>query len=186
MASDAALIIQWDRLKHGVSRIAMPYSRLGSEKMDKTLAMKLLEQRKIPYEAVTYPIEERDAVRLAALFGVPPAQVFKTLVVDRPPRKPLLVLVPADRQLDLKKLAKALREKKLSMATQSAAEGLTGLEVGGISPLALMNRGFVMLADASIEQHAHVFVSAGKRGINLRVPVEGLLRLLRPRLIDVT
>ena len=149
--------------------------------------MKLLENRKIPFEAVTYPTTERDAEKLAELFGVPAAQVFKSLVVARAGReKPLLVLVPADRQLNLKKLAKAVGAKKLKMATHSEAERMTGLQVGGISPLALLNKGFAMLADRSIEAQTAVFVSSGKRGINLKVGVKELLALVNARLVDVT
>jgi Cys-tRNA(Pro)/Cys-tRNA(Cys) deacylase len=153
---------------------------------DKTLAMKLLEKQGVDFEVVTYPPTERDAEKLAVLFGVPAAEVFKTLVVGRNPQKPLLVMIPADRQLDLKKLAKAMGDKKLKMATHSEAERLTGLQVGGISPLALLNKGFVMLIDVSAENHTHVFVSAGQKGINLRVPVADLLRITRARKLDVT
>ncbi len=155
--------------------------------MEKTLAMKLLEQKKVPYEAVTYPTSERDAEKLAVLFGVDAAIVYKTLVVLRLTRgKPLLVLVAADRQLDLKLLAKAIGEKKLRMAKHTEAEKLTGLQVGGISPLALLNKGFQLLADTPIEQHSHVYVSSGKRGINLRVPVPALLAIINARIVSVT
>jgi Cys-tRNA(Pro)/Cys-tRNA(Cys) deacylase len=154
---------------------------------EKTLAMKLLEQKKVPFEAISYPPEEHDAEKLALLFGVPAAQVFKTLVVVREGnKKPLLVLTPADRQLDLKKVARALGEKKVQMALHSEAERLTGLQVGGISPLALLNRGFVICADATIRAQEAVWVSAGQRGINLRVPVAALLRLLNARIIEAT
>lgn len=154
---------------------------------EKTLAMKLLEQKKVPYTAVVYPPEEHDAEKLAARFGVPPAQVFKTLVVVRDGgKKPLLVLTPADRQLDLKKLAKAVGEKKVAMARHSEAEALTGLQVGGISPLALLNKGFAIYADATIQAQTHVYVSAGQRGVNLRVPTAELLRLINARVIDAT
>ncbi len=88
--------------------------------------------------------------------------------------------------LNLKKLAKAMGVKKLKMATHAEAECLTGLQVGGISPLALLNKGFVMVLDVSAENHSHVFVSAGQKGINLRVPVADLLRITRARKLDVT
>ncbi len=152
----------------------------------KTLAMKLLDKQQVPYDVVTYPPTERDAAKLADLFGVPAAEVFKSLVVVREPEKPLLVMVPADKQLDLKKLAQVVGAKKLKMATHADAERLTGLQVGGISPLALLNKGFVMFIDASAENHSHVFISAGQKGINLKVPVADLMRLTRARRADVT
>jgi Cys-tRNA(Pro)/Cys-tRNA(Cys) deacylase len=154
--------------------------------MQKTLAMKLLEGKKIPYEPFTYPTTERDAAVIATHFGVDPALVYKTLVVDRPaPQKPLLVLVAANRQLDLAKLARVTGDKKLKMATHGRAEELTGLQVGGISPLALLNQGFQVYLDDPARQLSHIFISAGQRGINLKVPVEPVAKLIRARYADV-
>lgn len=153
--------------------------------MDKTLAMKVLEGRKVAYEVVTYPTEERDAEAIARLLGVPPAELFKTLVVAREGQKPLLVMLPADRQLDLKKLAQATGDKKLHLATHAQAEALTGLQVGGISPLALLNKGFVVYLDDSATAHSHIYLSAGRRGLNLKAPVAALLAIVKPRLCSV-
>ncbi len=150
----------------------------------KTLAMKLLEKKKVDYTAHTYPTTERDAEKIAVHFGVKGGEVFKTLVVYRP-KKPLLIMLAANKQLDLKKLAKSVGEKKLKMATHAEAERLTGLQVGGISPLALLNKGFVMLADASISEQERVFISSGERGINLNLPVKDLLKITRAKVVDV-
>jgi Cys-tRNA(Pro)/Cys-tRNA(Cys) deacylase len=158
--------------------------------MQKTIAMKLLEGKRISYQAFTYPGAMKDAEAIAAEFGVPAGQVFKTLVVPAPkgaPRtvKPMLVMIPADRQLSLKKLAKVVRQKKLKMATHTQAEDLTGLQVGGISALALLNRGFAVYLDSSAHSYPEIFVSAGQRGINLKLPVADLASLTRARLVDV-
>ncbi len=157
---------------------------------EKTMAMKLLDQRKIPYEVVTYPKHERDAEVLALLyFDVEPASVFKTLVVQPAVgknKKPMLVLVPADQQLDLKKLAKVVGVKKLKLATHHEAEEMTGLQVGGISPLVLLNQGFTIFADSSIEQQDAIYVSSGEKGINLCVPRRPLVDLIKARIADVT
>lgn len=147
--------------------------------MEKTLAMKLLEGKKIVYEVVTYPDTERDAVQVAQALGVSPSQVFKTLVVTRSSGRPLLVMLPADRQLDLKQLAKVLKEKKLKMATHAEAEALTGLQVGGISALALLNRPFTIYLDAAARDYDQVYISAGKRGVNLKMAVEDLVKATR-------
>ena len=153
--------------------------------MQKTLAMRLLEGKGIEYEAVTYPSGERDALVVARHLGVPAAQVFKTLVVVRERGKAFLAIVPADRQLDLKKMAKLVGEKKLQMASHQQAEKMTRLKVGGISPLALINRGFDMVLDASAERFDAIYVSAGEKGINLRVPVEALIALTSARMLDI-
>lgn len=148
--------------------------------------MKLLEKRKIAFEIKTYPTSERDAEKIAVVFGVPPEQVYKTLVVVRGRGKPLLVMVAADRQLDLKKLAKSVGEKKLKMATHKEAEQLTKLQVGGISPLVLLNKGFDICADKLIQEQKDVFVSAGQRGINLKVGVSDLLKVTRAKVVEAT
>jgi Cys-tRNA(Pro)/Cys-tRNA(Cys) deacylase len=153
--------------------------------MEKTIAMKLLEGRKIPYTAHEYPDTERDAEQVAVHLGAPAAQVFKTLVVPRP-KKPILAIIPADRQLDLKKLAKVMGEKKLKMATHKEAEELTGLQVGGISPIALLNKGFVMVLENAGKEWTDIFVSSGKKGINLKVPVAALQKLTNARWADIT
>lgn len=153
--------------------------------MQKTQAMRLLEGKGVPYEAVTYPSDERDATMVAEHVGASPAQVYKTLVVVRQRGKPFLVMVPADRQLDLKKMAQAVGEKKLQMAGHEEAERLTRLEVGGISPLMLLNRGFEVVLDESARQHEQIYVSAGQKGINLKVPVDGLTSVTGARTLDV-
>ncbi|MDX1663205.1 MAG: aminoacyl-tRNA deacylase [Candidatus Promineifilaceae bacterium] len=151
----------------------------------KTIAMRLLEGKGIPYEAITYPDDERDAVRVAEHVGAPPHQVFKTLVVVRERGKPFLAMVPADSELDLKQMARAVGEKKLSMASHAEAERLTRLQVGGISALALINRGFDMVLDASAQQYEAIYISAGEKGIQIRVPVEGLVALTSAQLLSV-
>lgn len=154
--------------------------------MQKTLAMKLLEGKKIAYEPFTYPTSERDAEVIAQHFGVDPTLVYKTLVINRSaPQKPLLVMVAANRRLNLKKLAKFTGDKKLKMASHAEAEALTRLQVGGISPLALLNKGFQVVVDVPARELAHFFVSAGQRGINLKVPVKPVVKLVRGRYADV-
>lgn len=149
----------------------------------KTLAMKFLEGKKVPYTAYAYPSELRDAEEVATAVGFPAAEVFKTLVVPRPaPGKPILALLPAPRQLDLKKLAQTAGEKKLKMATQREAETLTGLQVGGISALALVNRGFDVYMDDSARDLAQIVISAGERGQQIRLATADFIKLTRARL----
>jgi Cys-tRNA(Pro)/Cys-tRNA(Cys) deacylase len=110
--------------------------------------------------------------------------VLKTLVVTRSQGKPILIMIPADRQLDLKTLAMELGEKKLAMAGHEEAERLTRLEVGGISALALLNRPFEILIDSSARECEHVYVSAGRKGTNLRVPLAGLVKVTGARWVS--
>jgi len=148
--------------------------------------MRVLEAQDIPYEVFAYPPTRHSALEVAELVGVPPSQVYKTLVIQRERGKPLLVMVAGDRQLDLKKLATAIDEKKLYMASQRDAERLTGLKVGGISALALLNRGFDILIDQVAAEQRQIYVSAGQRGTNLYLSVEDLVRVTGARLVEAT
>ena len=95
----------------------------------------------------------------------------------------MLVIIPGPATLDLKALAKATGYKKVKMATHDQAESLTGLLTGGISPLALIGKGFdIYLADEA-RQHATIAVSAGQRGANVELGVKELIKLTNARLI---
>jgi Cys-tRNA(Pro)/Cys-tRNA(Cys) deacylase len=157
--------------------------------MQKTIAIKLLEGKKIKHEVVSYPDHMRDAEAIAVELNVPAGQVFKTLVVLPPgttgrAARPLLVMLPADRQLNLKKLAKAVGAKKLQMATHAEAEKMTGLQVGGISALALINRGFSIYLDELARTYEQIFVSAGQRGVDIKLAVTDLIRVTGARFVD--
>ena len=148
--------------------------------------MRLLEARKIPYEVFTFSPEIHSAVGVAEAMSLPPDQVYKTLVVLRARGKPLLIMIAADRELDLKRVAQAVGEKKVRMALHSEAESLTGLQVGGISALALLSRPFDVFIDRPATELSHVLVSAGQRGIDLRLAVPDLIRVTRARVIEAT
>lgn len=98
----------------------------------------------------------------------------------------MLVLVPGDRSVDLKRLAAALGEKKLRAATQREAEALTGLPVGAISALALLHRRFTVYLDRSTERWAEagIYVSGGQRGLSVRLRPADLLALTGGRCVD--
>jgi Cys-tRNA(Pro)/Cys-tRNA(Cys) deacylase len=145
----------------------------------KPLAVRLLEQRKVPHEVVVFDDGIRSAVEVARAAGLEPRMVYKTLVVehDPPKGKPLLVMVPADSGIDLKVLAQAVGTKKLRMASHRDAERITGLKVGGISALALRARGFPVYLDVRAVELGEVLVSAGQRGWDVRLSVGDLVAL---------
>ncbi len=160
--------------------------KMAAVKTEKTNAMRALDARSIRYDVYTFSPDIHSAIGVAAELGIPPAEVYKTLVVVRPTRKPVLVLVAGDCTIDLKRVAKAVGEKRVRMATHREAEALTGLRVGGISALALLARPFDVLVDSPSLDLSHVLVSAGKRGINLRIAVPDLLQVTGGRVIDAT
>jgi Cys-tRNA(Pro)/Cys-tRNA(Cys) deacylase len=148
---------------------------------------RLLDARKIPYTAYELPAEKFGATETARLLDVEPASVFKSIVVTRDrPRKPLLVVIPGTSNVDLKLLASALSEKKVYLPTEREAEELTGLQAGGISPLALINKGFQVVVDDSANNYTEIHVSGGQRGLNIKLPVSDLIKLTNARLASVS
>ena len=150
--------------------------------MIKNNVTRMLESRGIPYQAFELPIEKIGAIEAAQILGIDPELVFKTIVVERKGgAKPILALVPGPREVDLKALARALDEKKVRLSTQKGAEQLTGLQAGGISPLALINRGFEVVIDQTAERQNDIYVSGGQRGLNVRLPTKDLIDLTHAR-----
>ena len=149
-------------------------------------SMRLLEQHDVPYEAVHFEDSIHDAELLAEAVGVPAFMVYKTLVVDTGEKKPLLALIAADCKLDLKKLAKAAGFKKLAMASHANAEKWTGLLTGGISPLMLMDKNWRVFIDQPATELQQILLSAGQRGLNLRLPTNDLLRVLSPIVAEIS
>jgi Cys-tRNA(Pro)/Cys-tRNA(Cys) deacylase len=144
---------------------------------------RMLDAKKIPYRAFELPAEKLSAVETARLLGVPLEQVFKTIVVKREGKgKPILAVVPGTTEVDLKSLAKTLGEKKLYLPTEHEAEQITGLQAGGISPLALLNKGFQVVLDSSAASNDDIHISGGQRGLNIRLPVDALVMLTNARL----
>lgn len=154
--------------------------------MIKNNVTRLLDTHNIPYTAFELPAEKLGALETARLLSIPPEQVFKTIVVTREGKgKPILAIVPGTGEVDLKALARTLGEKKLSLPTEREAEKLTGLQAGGISPLALLNHGFQMVLDSSAEMFESIHVSGGQRGLNICLPVSALVDLIHPVLADI-
>lgn len=148
--------------------------------------MRLLEANSIRYEVHAYDKTIRDAALVAEAVGFSADEVFKTLVAEAPSaKKPVLVMLPSNRQLNLKRLAKALGAKKVALAAHADAERLTGLQVGGISALALVHKRWDVYLDRRAEELKHFVISAGQRGLQLRVETAGLIELLGCKLVDV-
>jgi Cys-tRNA(Pro)/Cys-tRNA(Cys) deacylase len=147
-----------------------------------TNVTRLLDARKIAYTAYVTPDEKLGALETARFLNVQPGSVFKTIVVTREkPLKPLLVVVPGTSEVDLKLLAAALGEKKVYLPTEREAESLTGLQAGGISPLALINKGFQVVIDSSAQALGEIHISGGQRGLNIKLSADALAKLTNAR-----
>lgn len=148
---------------------------------------RFLDAKKIKYTAFETPAEKLGALETAQFLNLPPEQVFKTIVVTRArPGKPILAVIPGPRHLDLKALAFALGEKKVNLPTEREAEQLTGLQAGGISPLALLHKGFQVVIDSLAQGFDEIHVSGGQRGLNIRLPVKDLAMLTHARFAAIS
>jgi Cys-tRNA(Pro)/Cys-tRNA(Cys) deacylase len=147
---------------------------------------RMLESRKVAYTALEVPAQKFSALEVAQLLNVPPETVFKTIVARREKGgKPILALVPATGEVDNKALAAALKEKKVHVTSQAEAEALTGLKAGGISPLALLNKGFQVLIDSSAETLEAMLISGGQWGLQIRLAPKDLARLTNARFAPI-
>lgn len=155
--------------------------------MIKNNVTRLLDSKKIKYTVFELPSEKLGALQTAQQLNRPPEIVFKSIVVTRPKGgKPLLVIIPGPNEVDLKEVAKTIGEKKVTLPTQREAEQLTGLQAGGISPLALLNRGFQFILDQSAANLEYIHISGGQRGLNIRLSPGDLVKLTNARTAPVS
>ena len=150
---------------------------------------RLLDSRRVAYHVHLYQYGEtlHSATEVAVANGIAPERVFKTLVAlsDEPGRKPILAVIPGPATLDLKRLAKFAGVKKVRMAGHDEAEKMTGLLTGGISALALINKGFDVALDAGALNHPAIVVSAGERGAQIELAPADFIKLTRARIAEM-
>ncbi len=149
--------------------------------------IRFLDSRKVIYEVFDLPREKLSADEVARLLEASPSIVFKSIVISRMGSgKTILAVVPGDREVNLKKLAKIVGEKKLIPATKKEAENLTKLLTGGISPLALINKGFEIVIHKSVLDYELVHISGGELGVNIRLPSPDLIDLTGAKVADIS
>lgn len=143
----------------------------------KTNAARILDGLHIDYTIREYEVDENDlsAENVAAKVGMPPAQVFKTLVVRGDKTGILLVCIPGDAELDLKALAAFSNNKKVEMVPLKEVQPLTGYIRGGVSPIGTKKR-YPVYLDASISDWPVILLSAGARGYQLLLAPADLIR----------
>ncbi len=147
----------------------------------------MLDSKEIQYTAFEFPPEKLSAVEVAGLLQVPAEQVYKTIVITREGKgKPVLALVPGPGEVDLKLLANVLGEKKVHLPTEREAEQITHLQAGGISPLALVNRGFQVVIDFSAQTIDQIYISGGQRGLDIRISPHDLGTLTHAEFADIS
>lgn len=147
---------------------------------------RFLDSRKTPYTAFELPAEKLGALEAAQFLNAPPGQVFKTIVVKREKGKPVLAVVPGPHVVDLKLLAAFLGEKKMYLPGEREAEQMTGLQAGGISPLALIHKGFQVVIASSARDWGEIYISGGQRGLNIRIGAVELASLVNARFGEIS
>ncbi|MFC1859633.1 aminoacyl-tRNA deacylase [Thermodesulfobacteriota bacterium] len=149
-----------------------------------TRAINFLKQKGVFFEVVKYEHEEKGAEFAATATGFPLNKTIKTLMVDLGNEKYQLVLVPGDKQLVLKRLAKVCAVKRVSMADVATAERLTGYLVGGISPFGI-RRKIPVIMEESLLKFDSVLINAGQRGTMLKMAPGDIVSVLDCYIADV-
>lgn len=144
----------------------------------KTNAVRLLDQRKIAYELREYEVDPDDlaAETVARKTGLPPGQVFKTLVVRGDRHGVCFAVVPGDSQLDLKALARLTGDRKIDPVPLNQVQPLTGYVRGGVTVLAA-RKSYPVYADESVLRYDVISISAGVRGTQILLAPGDFVRL---------
>ena len=153
----------------------------------KTNAARLLDTLGITYELRAYEVDPDDltAISVARKIGLPPEQVFKTLLSQTNMGDHLFAVIPGDSELDLKKLAHAAGAKKAELASLKEVEPLTGYIRGGVTVMGA-KKPFPAYADETIELFEQISISAGQRGLQLILAPSDYLRAANATLADLT
>lgn len=155
--------------------------------MIKTNVMRLLEQAGIPYKAMEYEVDEDNLAgeHVAELIGMPSEQVFKTLVAKGEKKGIVVFCIPVNLELNLKKAATVIGDKKIEMLHVKDLLTTTGYIRGGCSPIG-MKKKFPTYMDETAILFDDITVSAGVRGCQLCIPREALVEYIEATLCDVT
>jgi len=157
----------------------------SKEKDIKTNAMRLLEKKKIPYQVHTYDCEDfTDGVHVADILGQPHELVYKTLVTVGKSKENYVFVIPIEAELDLKKAAKAVGEKSIEMLPLKDLTQVTGYVRGGCTAIG-MKKQFVTVMDESAKNLEKVMVSGGRRGSQIELQPEDLMRAAGGSFADV-
>ena len=154
--------------------------------INKTNAARLLDKAKISYELVPYEVDENDlaAKHIADQLGEDLHQVFKTLVLHGDKTKHIVCVIPGCHEVDLKKAAKASGNKKVEMLPMKELLPTTGYIRGGCSPIG-MKKAFPTYFHSSCYDFDYIYVSAGARGLQLKINPKDLVEFVHATVADI-
>ncbi|MBP1043839.1 Cys-tRNA(Pro) deacylase [Vagococcus sp. BWB3-3] len=160
---------------------------MAKKKIQKTNAIRIVEQHKIPYTEREYQWSEDhiDAVTAAHNLGMAVDAVFKTLLTVGNKTGPVVAVIPGNQELDLKSLAKVSGNKKVEMLPLKELEQTTGYIRGGCSPIG-MKKLFPTYIDKLALEKGIIHVSAGKRGLQLGIAAEDLANLVKGEFAELS
>jgi Cys-tRNA(Pro)/Cys-tRNA(Cys) deacylase len=147
-------------------------------------AVTFLKRRGVDFDVVTYDHQEKGAAAAAEATGFPLSDTVKTLVAEVAGTGPVLALMPGDRELSLKLLAKAFSGKRAAMTDPAAAERLTGYLVGGISPFGV-RKALPAAMEAGLLNRDRVLINGGGRGLMLRMTPGDIAAALDCRIVPL-
>ena len=146
--------------------------------MGKTIVMRALEAKGVPYTYHKHARKQHTAAGVAEDLGIPVAWVVKAMIVQRSKRDFALVVVPGDRQLSLKKVAEALGEKNIAMASERDVQRVTGFQVGAVSVVGFRRKDITTFVDQGVLALEQAFISSGRPDAGLALAPEDLLRAI--------
>jgi Cys-tRNA(Pro)/Cys-tRNA(Cys) deacylase len=153
----------------------------------KTNAARILDQAGISYKLIPYEVDESDlsAVTVARKVGMPPEQIFKSIVIRGDKTGVLIACIPADKELNLKALAQLSGNKKVEVVHLKEVQPLTGYIRGGVSPLGTKKK-YPVFFDETVELVNGLSISAGMRGLQIFIEPEDLLRVTEAKTGAIT
>jgi Cys-tRNA(Pro) deacylase len=158
---------------------------MADERFPKTLATRMLDQHKVPWEGHVFPYEEKGGTKHSSQqLGVDEHIVIKTLVFETEDKSPFIVLMHGDCSVSAKELARQLGKKKIDPCKPEVAERHTGYQVGGTSPFGT-RKPLPVYAERSIFELSRIFINGGKRGFLVSISPAELERVLSPEMVDV-
>ena len=159
----------------------------GAFFMTKTNTMRLLDAAGIYYSVREFPVDEADlsAIHAAEALGIPVEQVFKTLVLQGVSGLYFVCCIPGASELDLKKTARAVKEKSVNLIPMKDIQPLTGYIRGGCSPIG-MKKHFPTFIDETAQLFDEISVSAGERGLQLIIAPQDLAGFIHAQFADIS
>lgn len=156
------------------------------EKIKKTNAARILDRMRIPYELIPYPVTETElgAEHIAETLHEPIERVFKTILVRGDKTGPLIGVVPGNFEVSLKELAKVSGDKRIDTVPLKELTPLTGYIRGGCSPIGL-KKPFPIFIHETVLQFDWIFVSAGQRGIQLKISPKDLIEAVHAKVAHI-